>query len=435
MEELDSFDDTTPIELPVEGAADTGTQDAGHDGSLDTFDSPAMSQEEIQKKMEEMNEEGDGKGDDEKKLEEVSQTDKIDKSESKLGEEQSESEKPEDDKEASDEGADKPSEEGVPSEDEKPKGKTVRVKDGDKALDIAEDATLKVKVKGKNEFVSISELKKNYSGQVAFDEKFAEVNQEKEAVIKREQGYLQEKQVLASHLSKIAEIMDNPEKNPYEALSYLVDMRGGNPVEFNKRVLQYMSSEVERLSEMDEVEQELYWTRQEADLLKNRSTAKADEESRAKTEMERNAQLASLRESQGVTEEQYVQSKRELLDLGYDESQATPEAIVNYAVMQPHYEKAEGLCKPYEEDLSTDDVNALVSRVARTLKENPKITNDDALMISAKMIGLEVETYDDDIKELNEKIPEPIVNKPRQKIADKGEDHLESFDDFDELNY
>jgi hypothetical protein len=417
MSEFESFNDMTPIELPASGTGES-VQSAGTDGSIDTFDSPTLTEEQVKQELEKINEKGDGK------IEQATQTEKIGKQEDIKDEP----------KKADDKAGDKPSEEEVHAKPEvKRDGKVVKIKDGSETKEIGEDATIKVKVKGKNEFVSIAELKKNYSGQVAFDEKFKEVTAEKESAKKEIDAYLQEKQTLASHLSHIAEIMDNPEKNPYEALSYLVDMRGGNPVEFNKRVLQYMSEEVNRISEMDSVEQELYWTRKEAELLKNRSTAKAEQESRAKAEMERKTQLLQLRESQGVSEEQYVQSERELYDLGYKKEQITPETIVTYSAMKPHYDKAEGLCAKFEEDLSTDDMDALISRTAKTLRENPKINEEDAIIYSAKMIGLTVETYDSDIKELNEKLPDETVRSPKLKYG-KGVDdpnHIESFDDFD----
>ena len=400
-QELDTFADDTPIELPQ----DAGTPVAPENPEDDTFDNgyyPEKKEEvDPDSQVKAMEDQEDEKPDPEVKKEEV----KVE-------------EKPE---------------EEVKEEKETPKGKLLKFKDGEDTVDISPEATIKVKVKGKNEFVTLEDLKADYSGNAAWSEKIAEANQKMEESEQTASVFKEEKQELVGHLEKIAGMLDKESGDPMEALYYLLDMTGRDSNTYSKRVFDFMEEQVQTMSEMDDVEKELYWTKRKLDGLNSNQAAKAETAKSEQTRTELIQKVDRLRESQGVSEEQYVQAHKEMTKNGHEN--ITPEMVVNYNVMKPHVEKALDLTEQFEEDLGDADMDALVHETALTLRSYPKISDHDAVSISAKKLGFDVETLDDDINELNDKVGNSryVKNDPVKKAGRKLEENeVESFDDFDE---
>lgn len=418
MQELDTFDNGQVNELPAGGNSDPLAISGGE--GLDTFDNDEVIEVKGDKKTDE---EGEGFSD--------SQKDQL---EDKEDEPKEKEEKKEEKKEEEPKKEDELKEE-KPKEEHKPKGKSIRVKGEDgETKDVDLDGTVKIKVDGKNEIVSIKDLRDNYSGKVAWENKFSEIQEEKKTLQTEVEDYKKDKQEIVTHLKTISEMLDDEKKNPLDVLHYLVDMTGRDPLDYNKKVMSFMSDEVRNLDDMDDVERDLYWKKKELDAIRNNQAAKEERESTLKAQREKAERVNQLRESQGVTEEQFVQSHHELKSLGYKDEQITPEAIVNYSVMKPNFEKAEAIASEYEDDLSDDQVEELISTVATTFKNYPRISKQKALEVSLEQLGWDYE-MEEDFKELNEKAgPQEKEEKKSFGSYQYGKepvDAVESFDDFD----
>lgn len=412
---LDSFDDDTPIELPVEGetsASDSGGQPSG----IDSFDDDTPI--ELSDKQVDQLEDDEGVKDEPKKED----------TEKKVEDEKKDDKEPEKDSQEAVKKSEEESKQSIP------RGKSIRVKDSEgNPTDLALDSTVKMKVNGKNEIVTVQELRDNYSGKVRYDEKFSDLQSEKETVEKSRDAFQSERNEIVSHLSEISKILDDPDKSPFEALNYLVDMSGRNILDFNKKVMSHMAEEVRNLDGMDDVERDLYWKNKELDAVRSNQAAKDEKATLAKTQRESQEKIDRLRESQGVTEEQFVESHRELKELGYKDDQITSEAIVNYSVMKPHFEKAESMTAEYEEELSDDQTNELISTVANTLKNYPRVSEQKALEISLDLLGWDYER-EEDFKELNKLAGEQPVEKKSFGSYQYGQktEKVESFDDYED---
>lgn len=323
------------------------------------------------------------------------------------------------------------SEEKEEKRDEKPKGKTLRVKDSNGDVhELDADSTIKVKVKGKSEFVSIEELKSDYSGKKAWTEEIEQAKEKTKAAEAREEKTTKERNHVIGKLEKIAAMLDDKDADPLQALYYLVDTTGRDTLEFNKRVMDHLSDEVRNLDGMDETERQLYWRDKEVAAIRSNQAAKADEAKQTKAQEESFARVHRLRESHGVTEDQFVESNSDLVALGTKD--ITPEMIVNYSVMKPHYENSEKICGDYEEDMGTKDYDALVDTVANTLKNYPKVSQEKALKISLDQLGYEYEEADAEVKRLNDKAnAKKAANvKETYRYGQGNTDAPESFEDL-----
>lgn len=420
----DTFDDHTPIEVLKEGEGTDTKSD------VDTFDNPKPAETEVKK------EEG-GK---EKQPLKDSQ---INQMEDKKEEDKKEEDKKDEKQEAKteDKVEEKTEEDKKEGEEDKKLapnlGKKIRLKDGDEATDISLDATVPVKIKGKKEFVSIKDLRDSYSGKIAYDGQFAELKKRSDEVEYTAQRAKEEKDEVMGHLTKIAGMLDDPKGDPLAPLLYLVDISGRNVHDYTKQVFGHLSETVRELDEMDDTERQLYWRDKELSYLKSNQATKDDLAQRDRTREERIATTNHLRQAHGVSEDQYVEAHESLERLGVSKEDITPEAVVDYSVMSPYYDKATGICGEFDADLTTDQMDKLVDTVAQTLRSYPDLDDATAIETSAKLLGWDIESDDSDLDELKDKdkMRQEADNPSHKYAKNQAEGHVESFEDYDNVTY
>lgn len=415
MSGLETFDSNEVIEPSTEIPVDKGSTG----GEVESFEDSVVHEVPVPQGEKAPKDEDDLKD---------KQINQMDSSKDEKAEDEKDDDEP---KSAKSEDADGEPEDGKPDteEDKGTKVKMLKARVGEDKAEIHPETEVRVKVDGKRVDVPINELISNYSGKTNWDKKYNELNNEKQEFQKENTQYKQELGWLQNNIKTVTEILDTDDRNPMDALMHLVDVTDRNPVQFQMKLFKHMQSQVEEMSEMDEVEQELYWERQKNTYLSKRqesSTAKAKTDQQQAEQM---ARIDQLREAQGVDEAQFMEAHSELQELGFQE--VTPEQAVNYAVMKPHFDLAEGLIKPYEEEMTTDGADKLILELANYLKSGEFTESEIKNLLSEEYAS------EDEVNDLKDKVKDFSSKsgiKP-PKVADGGEDHVESFDDYDEMNY
>jgi hypothetical protein len=411
---MDTFGDMSPIEAVTPAPDSTG---GGHD--LDTFDNGDVVLEEPKKEEEKSELKDESKNNQKEQLEDQEEKDEKKEAKSEEKEEPKSEEKEE-----------------VKEEKEpevKLEGKTLRLKEGDKAIDVNENTTVKVKVKGKNEFISIADLKQNYSGKIAYDETMAEAKTKLEDAETKSAQFEGQKNAIVQDLKAVMEKMDDPEGNPLDALKYLLDITGKPVHTYMKRALEAQIDQLSELQEMTETERELYWNRQETDWLRNNQATREKQTAEEKTQRDSSQQIVNLREQYGVSEKEYAQVQSELEQ---ELDDVTPEQVVQLAKFKPVYTETKTFVdENFAEELGDTDLEDLTAGTARILFRNPKATQEEAVKMAARELGFEVSTVDEDIAELESKNPSKPVDAKKgsdYKYGRKTTEQIESFDDFED---
>lgn len=425
---LDSFSDMTPVELPSHGGANNGKNESG----LDTFDSQDIKDlddaDEAPKSEEKETEDKDIKRETDKlKDQEEDEEDSDDESESEEPEEESEQEE------------EKP--------EEKPKGKVIRLKDenGD-SYDIPREATVPVKVKGKKVFVTLNELRENYSGKQVWSEKLQEADSKAYELESRLESFEKSKSQMVEHFGhigqKIKKVFENNGEgaDPLDAMKYLVDLSGHNVLEFEQKVLEHYGNLAMSFSEMSEAEQRLYWAERRNQILEDSQAAKARQSEERKAQEQRVQQIHQTMERYGISEEDFEATESHIESLGYDMEQVTPEQICKWAVYTPLVQQATELASQFEDDLSDDDMGALIQGTADAMHKYPEISPTEALKLSAKRIGYELYEEDEVIDQLKNRHKggeDKLSDRKTAKYAEKYSESrgYESFDDFEDELY
>lgn len=313
--------------------------------------------------------------------------------------------------------------EGEKKETPKTNGKTIKARLGDEKLEVAEDMELLVTVDGSKERVTLKDLRDNYAGKTVWEKKFAELNNFKKEYEGERGAYDQEKNEIVATLKNARGLLDEAmtgNKDPREAVNYLIDLMGYDSYDFNIALMNHMYGDISELSNMSEAEREAYWAKKEVDHLKTRNE---NLERSTKTKQQQAAhrnQVDQLRQAHGVSEEMFVKALEDLQNSGMKDVSA--EQVIERAALLPIVDKALDLCSPYEEDLSDSEMNELLIEVTTFMRNHP---NHPVELIQNHL---------DELYRVN-----PLVGKLGQKVGAKSairheeEEEDEEFTTFDDL--
>lgn len=363
-------------------------------------------------------------------FDEDSQVNQLDEKEEKAAksDEKKSDKGDEEDKSGDKESKDSESDKDTPADkDAQPTGKTVKAFQDGKRYEIPQDAEVRVKVDGKNVKVPVQELINNYSGKESWDKKFSELSEEKNQYQAEKEQYTQEKEYIQRQLFETRQLAVKAlqgEANPLDFVNNLLDQMNLNSYDFHKALRESMAEEWSLYSEMTEVEREAYELKQRNEFLerKQETSEKTLQEQKAQEELLQ--YVDSLRQTHGVSEEEYVSAHNALSELG---GEFSAEDVVKYAAMVEPTIRAEQLVEPYLEQLSDEKADELIVQLAREFYADKSLTNDEV----AKFLAEEYEV-EDIVSTLEEKVVKEDNNfqygKNRPQEESTG---IESFDDFD----
>jgi len=411
---IDTFDDGDYTTGPMEEGESFEEEESGEEGQDTTeVSDESHSREEIsedsQVNLLDEEEDEDGEEDEEDGEEEDSDGDEED-------EEDDEDSESDDNPEG-----DAREDSGQPEEEVR----AIKAFSGGKQYDIPEDATIRTKVDGKWEKPTLQELKDNYAGKVAYDEKFSSLGDERKAHEDTKATYEAEIDGLRGHMGNIAGLVKNAmagEGNPLDAMDYLLDLMGADTVQFNKLAYENMANDFDVYAQMTEVERESHWMKKEnAVLTRNQESLKTNRATE-QAQAELSSKVNSLREAHGISEEAYVSAAEDLKAEGYEN--VAPESIVQAAQLKPLLATADSMIEQYLDQLTDEEASSLAVDIATNMHETPELTQEQVEKILAEQF--KVETI---VSKIEKKIGSG--KKSKVKSTSKKTAALESFEDFD----
>lgn len=304
----------------------------------------------------------------------------------------------------------------------------LRMADGD-LYNIDAESTIPVKIDGKTEEIPMQELINNYSGKTAWDKKFTEIGKEKKDIEYAKQSIEKQKNFILDFVGKTMDPLKDPNKNPMEALMYLVEMSGEDPYNAYRRMMEANLEELSSLLDMGETERELFFHKKKDELY-----GKADSQRKEKAQKEQvfnqtRQKVDSLRQAHNVSEEEFVSAADELEGIykaqGRNVGEISEENVVDYASLKPHISKIQSLVTPYEDNISEDRYGDVVSELAYYLRDG-KANEKDIVELLKRNFSVE-----EDVKELNSKVYSKSAKAPVKKALKEESSSLESFDDWE----
>lgn len=396
---------------------------------LDTFEDGSYTENETQG-FESFDDQGqDDKVSSDSQVNQLEEKEEKAKQNEKSEDDDSDEEPDEDDSEETEQSDDGDKEENTSTkEDELADVKVLKAFRDGKAYEIPQDAEIKVKIDGKNVKVPLAELRDNYSGKVAYDEKFSSLNEEVKQYKEEKTQYSQEREVLQNDMIMVKELANKAlsgQESPLAFVEKMLDFMGVDSYDYNRTLREYMSEETNLLNQLAPEQREAYYIQ-----LKNEHLAKKQESLTAKLEREQtraelSRNLSTLRETHGVSEDVYNNAYGELNDMGYENLQ--PEQIIDYAQTKPMVESAKSLLDPYTEQLDDNDAEGYVREIVNLFKDGA--TDEEV----ADILAQELKTQEL-VKIVEDKVKKNSSTKSKAKKS-KPTNRIESFDDYDEYDY
>jgi hypothetical protein len=206
----------------------------------------------------------------------------------------------------------------------------------DKELELEEDVEIPFSVNGKDEYLPLKEIRSQFSGKVAWDRKFQQLDQDRKGFLKEKDGFVKEKDQFNDLLN---------EKDPKIRLFKMAQMNGKSPTEIRKQIFEENIKALEKWSTMSDDEKRNDELAFENEWLKYQ-TDKQTHETKSKAAMQELAQkVHGLSEKFKFSNDDFVGYYDYLKGLQNEgrlpkDQQITPEFVSENLVKERIYNKA-----------------------------------------------------------------------------------------------
>lgn len=230
----------------------------------------------------------------------------------------------------------------------------IKILAGDKEIEVSALGKLLAKVDGKDEEVTVDELLKNYSGKVAYDKRFTELDKRRKLVDSKEV----EIRSVNENLKKLAELTKNGDS--YAALDFLCDMAGVDRMEFLNNYLSEAEKIAKEVGAMSDDQKDAFRAKKEAEYYKS----KVEQDKKARDLADQNnlikSQVDNLCEQTGVSKELFTEAFKYLSEKGHlkenkDDAMTLAGKICNYVKSVEKYSVIEKGVALVDEKLNDDD--------------------------------------------------------------------------------
>jgi hypothetical protein len=200
--------------------------------------------------------------------------------------------------------------------------KMMQLMDGDNPIEINADSTIPITIDGEETSISIDELRNQFSGKVAYDKRFQELNSARKSFETDRNSFME----------KVTEFQkmyngDVEGKGAVDAMLYLVDSLGGNSHNFYKGLRQELVPRMEEYLMMSDDQRAAYDAQRENEFLQNQLQSREERYAQEQSSRELESQIARVREAVGVDEDGFNEALNELRGLEVPQDSMTPEYV------------------------------------------------------------------------------------------------------------
>lgn len=270
--------------------------------------------------------------------------------------------------------------EGAKKEQVEEEKKASPEKAGEEQKASSQDTSMvEVTIDGKKTQVPLQELINQYSGKVAWDKKFTDLDKERKS-------FQAEKQRLDS---QVKDFFEKSEKDPKSAIKALAEMAGENPVKFMRDLRERLIPELVKYAEMSEAERRAADLAEENEYLKTRAETESRKLQEQQTKQELLEQVESIQKAHNLSFEQVKGLYTEIAEI-LPEDQITPEKLGEYHVLKGKFNQVNSVLEATDPKLVED--TALVGDLVNYLMDNPELTDADLADIVEQAFGKRAST-------------------------------------------
>lgn len=257
-------------------------------------------------------------------------------------------------------------------ESEKAKVRTFKFKHGESEYDLSPEATLTVKVDGKEEPAKLQDLIDNYSGKTNWSRKYQELHQERTSL----------QDVVNKLHSEFVEKGD-----PFTAIEVLAEAIGADPLKVRKDLTQGLLKQADALASLSPEEREVAQLREELTWRQRREESERSKAETQKVTADLNARLEKVQETHGYTREQLAKAYADVKD-HVPQDQLTPEFLGDYLKFQETRTGVTSLLDEVEAEFDSKESKfAAIEKLEKVLRLYPDMSLSELREYAAEAWG------------------------------------------------
>lgn len=264
----------------------------------------------------------------------------------------------------------------------------------------------KVKIDGKETDVPLQDLINNYSGKVAYDKKFNELNIER-------QKFKAELDGVYGDVAKFNELLSSGKA--MDAIAFLGQFASIPPHHIKNVLVQSLKPEYDRIAALSPEQRQAEFYKQEAEYLRQMRESDVARSKSQQAAMELEQASMKMRETHNIAEGEWSAVKSTLEKEkaeGRLNENITPDLIAEIVLDSRFYGRAESAVKKVSPELLKNE--KLVKTLVFHAKENPDFTDDDLVEIVSKAYGTD-QKQAVAAKLANKVVEKKVVPQPQQK--------------------
>jgi len=287
-------------------------------------------------------------------------------------------------------------------------------------LESFKDKLVSVKINGEEVDVPLQELLNNYSGKVAYDKKFTEVDKEKKAL----QSEIAD---VNNHIEEFGKLFE--EKKVLDAVSKFASFADIPAHRLKNALMQELGGEYQRLSGLSAEQYALEMQQKENEYLKGKieSDSKMRLEEQAKMELQ--TKVSQFQETHNISPDEWESASSLLKEHEHFKGrEIAPEVITEYVRYYKAGVKSESLIKDVDASLVGNE--HIMKTLSDIIINNPDFSDDDLNEIVKNAYS---QNHTEEVKEkLVKKVEQKSGLNKKQSIPKdiSGIKPLESWDDF-----
>ena len=231
-----------------------------------------------------------------------------------------------------------------------------------------------IKIDGEDQFVSLTDLGNDYSGQKAISQKFNEIAQERT----QHQNEVAE---VNGYINTFGEKMK--EGDSLSAMEYMGEFAGIPPYQIKRQLIEQLKPEIEKMYEMTAPELSAQYAIEENEYLKQSLESANATSSAQQAQVDLNTEISTIREAQGIEDTEWDQAMSYLREHETQLRADSPDLVMDAAyvadtVMDVRaYTKAETALTAANVDLSVESNSEIMSYLQDVAYRNPDFDNND----------------------------------------------------------
>jgi hypothetical protein len=278
----------------------------------------------------------------------------------------------------SEEEADKPESKEKIKQSGTEKVKTLKVRSGDKDLELRTDTAFEVTIAGKKESVPLQDLLTNYSGKVDYSRKYSEFDKDKKS-------FHAEKKDLEDSLNRLYDLATK-QSNPKAAIMHLAETMGADGHETWKALVQEIRKTFDASKDLTPEQIKARELEEENEYLRKKGADKAAAEKTKADEAHVSDRVTAIREQHGIDEKTFFEIYNDLKDAvkqgQLKAEKLTPEFVGEYYAETKVLHDLGKMVSEVNPELPKK--NEAVQELRKIMVQNPELSMKDIREIAAE---------------------------------------------------